>query len=78
MQDKDLYVIAVLRYKKENLNLNYDELFPAGWDSSNNYHLKIEIIAEAIKNQVLIKDTDLYQKSFVGRCKILTNDSREM
>ena len=64
MQDKDLYVIAVMRYKKMNPDLEYSELFPMNWDSSNNYHLKVEIIAEAIQNNVLVKDTKLYNENF--------------
>lgn len=74
MQDKDLYVIAVMRYKEENSGLTEEELFPYDWNLNSNYHLKIEIIAEAIKNGVLIKDTELYRNSFAGRCKVLKNE----
>ena len=61
MQDKDLYVIAVMRYKEENPDLTEEELFPYDWNLNSNYHLKIEIIAEAIKNGVLraIPDADV-------------------
>ena len=67
MQDKDLYVIAVLRYKEANPNLTTEELFPFDWNSNSNYHLKIEIIAEAIQNHILIKDTKLYQEGFAKK-----------
>ena len=72
MQDKDLYVIAVMRYKEENPNIKEEELFPLDWNISNNYHLKTEIIAEAIQNHTLVQNTELYQKKFNNRCKKLT------
>lgn len=67
MEDKDLYVIAVLRYKEENPKIDEIALFPTDWNLNNNYHLKVEIIAEAIKKHVLIKDTELYQKFFANK-----------
>ena len=76
MQDKELYVIAVMRYKETNPNLTDEELFPLDWNLNNNYHLKIEIISEAIRNCVLIKETDLYKNSFAHRCKVLKNNLR--
>lgn len=65
MHDKDLYTLAVLNYKKLHQGLNYDELFPVDWGTGN-YHLKIEIIAEAITKKILIKDTDLYKERFLN------------
>ena len=41
MEDKDLYVIAVMRYKEENPDLDMDNLFPMNWNSSDDYHLKV-------------------------------------
>ena len=61
MEDKDLYIIAEIRYKKANSNIKEDELFPDNWYSLKNYHLKIEIIAEALQKNILIKDTKLYK-----------------
>lgn len=62
-EDFDLYVIAELAYKKK---YNGEEnIFPADWYSSQNYKLKIEIIAEALKNNIKIEDTDLYQNKFL-------------
>lgn len=73
MQDKDLYVIAVMRYKEANPNQKEENLFPMDWDMNNNYRLKIEIISEAISNQVLIKDTEIYKNQFINnKCKVLT------
>lgn len=73
MEDKELYVIAVLRYKDENSNLTEEDLFPLDWNNSYDYHLKIEIIAEAIQKGILVKDTELYQQEFIkNKCKILT------
>ena len=71
MQDKDLYTIAVLRYKEANSGIKEEILFPFDWNSNSNYHLKVEIIAEAIQNQVLIKDTKLYNEKFSKKCKEL-------
>ena len=74
MQDKELYVIALMRYKEANPGLTDEELFPFDWNLSSNYHLKIEIIAEAIISGVLIKETDLYKNSFAHRCKVLKSN----
>ena len=47
MEDKDLYVIAVMRYKDENPGVDKEDLFPSSWDSNDDYRLKVNIIAEA-------------------------------
>ena len=64
MKDKDLYTIAVMRYKDENSNIKDDDLFPVDFNLSSNYHLKVEIIAEAIQNEILVVDTELYKNIF--------------
>ena len=64
MKDKDLYTIAVMRYKEENPDIKDDDLFLNDFNISSNYHLKVEIIAEAINNKLLIVDTELYKKNF--------------
>ena len=64
MQDKDLYVIAELRYQEVNQGIDDSVLYPFGWEEIPDLHTKIEIIAEAIQKGVLIKDTDLYKSSF--------------
>ena len=64
MQDKDLYTIAVMRYKDENSNIKDEDLFPMDFNISSNYHLKVEIIAEAIQKKILVVDTELYKKNF--------------
>lgn len=43
----------------EKLEVNQD-LFPYGWYSKKNYVAKANILAEAIKNQCLIKETSGY------------------
>lgn len=65
--DKDLYTIAVLRYKEENPNLDLDNLFSSDWNLNKNYKLKIEIIAEAIQNGITVEETDTYQKVFIKK-----------
>lgn len=65
MEDKELYILAVLKYKKQHLNLNDDSLFSKEWILNNNYHLKTIIIAEAIKNNMLIEETPTYKKTFL-------------
>ncbi len=58
--DYKLYVIAELNYKKAHPDMSEEALYPEDWYSITNYKLKNEIIAEAIRNKVLIKDTEKY------------------
>lgn len=67
-EDLNLYVIAELKYQK--MHNNEKDIFPIDWYSSNNYKLKTEIIAEAIKNNLKIEETKLYQDSFLEGVKI--------
>ncbi len=75
MQDKNMdkhkliYIIAVKRYKEENQNIGLNNLFPLGWHTNGNYRLKTNIIASAIKEHVLVKDTDLYKKTLLEGIK---------
>lgn len=62
--DKDLYTIAVMRYKKEHKELSDNNIFPKEWNLSADYRTKIMIIAEAIKTNALVEDTKLYKKIF--------------
>lgn len=74
MQDKDLYTIAVMRYKEENPNIKDEYLFPMDFNLSSNYHLKVDIIAEAIQKKILVVDTELYKNNFIkNKYKILEN-----
>lgn len=59
--DYKLYVLAELNYKKAHPGMSEEELYPTDWFSINNYKLKSEIIAEAIKENVLVQDTKRYQ-----------------
>ncbi len=63
--DQDLYIIAEITYKKKHINEN--NIFPIGWYKSKNYKLKTEIIAEAIKNNIKIEETNLYQNYFIEK-----------
>ena len=67
MEDYNLYVIAELSYKKKYKNEK--DIFPIDWYSNRNYKLKTEIIAEAIKNNIKIEDTYLYQDKFLEGIK---------
>ena len=64
--DYKLYVLAELSYKKEHPELKEGQLFPIGWYSNNNYKLKNEIIAEAIKNKTIIENTPKYRLLLEG------------
>ena len=66
ISDKELYTIAVLRYKEENPNLS-DDMFPIDFNLCENYYLKTNIIAEAIQNRVLVENTKTYKRLFVKR-----------
>lgn len=65
--DYNLYVIAELTYKQKNQNKK--DIFPIDWYSSKNYALKVKIIAEALKKDIKIEETDLYQNEFIERIK---------
>ena len=67
ISDKELYTIAVLRYKEENENLNVDNMFSVDWNLCKDYPLKVNIIAEAIQKHILVEETDLYKKVFVKK-----------
>lgn len=67
MSDKDLYTIAVLRYKEENSNVDFDNLFSADFNLCKDYKLKICIIAEALQKNIKIDETDLYKKCLVKK-----------
>lgn len=61
--DYKLYVLADLKYKKEHVQLDDSELYPEDWFSSSNYKLKNEMIGEALKRKVLVRDTSIYKKN---------------
>ena len=64
--DYNLYVLAEIAYKKEHEDLSNEELFPFDWYSITNYKSKIEIIGEALKENILIKETKLYKGRIEG------------
>ena len=65
--DFNFYVVAELAYKKK-YNKG-DNIFPFDWYSSQNYKLKTDILAEALKNNIKIADTELYQNEFIEGIK---------
>lgn len=60
-----LYVLAEMSYIKQNPNLTKEELFPLDWYNIKDYFFKTKVIAEAIKRNILIKDTELYNETIV-------------
>lgn len=64
--DYNLYVLAEIAYKKDNENISEKELFPSDWYSISNYKTKVEILAQAMKEKKLIKDTELYKNRMEG------------
>ena len=63
--DYDLYVLSEIAYKDKHKLENEEDIFPDGWYSSTDYKLKVEIIAQAIENDLLIKETALYKESIL-------------
>ena len=58
----DLYVITETNYRKQNKNVSEEDLFPADWYTISNNVAKIRILAEAMNNKVLVKETSRYQE----------------
>ena len=60
----ELYTLVEIKYEnyfKTTVD-NIDELYPEGWYGIKDYQTKIEILAEAIKENVLILNTKKYQE----------------
>ena len=51
-------------FEDGSLEITCEDLFPMDFNISSNYHLKVEIIAEAIQKKILVVDTELYKKNF--------------
>jgi hypothetical protein len=63
MEDKEIYIMMEINYLKENkrkLEDNNEDLFPLNWYKITDYKLKTEILHDAIKNKVKIKETKKY------------------
>ena len=56
----NVYIISDLVYRKEFKN-SKEELYPYEWNSINNYKLKLEIINDAIRDNILINYTKKYK-----------------
>lgn len=59
-----LYISAEINYINKNKNKKMDDLFPIEWYKSLDYVLKTKIIAEALKNNILVQETNLYKELF--------------
>ena len=70
-KDKELYVIAVLRYKEEHPELDDLNLFSIDWNLCKDYRLKNIIIATALKEHKRVEETELYQSEIVENAKQL-------
>lgn len=66
----DLYTLAEMSYEK-HFKEQYDveSLYPIDWYQNKNYKEKIEIIAQAIKMNILIINTPRYQNLIEGVVK---------
>lgn len=64
----ELYTLAEIAYEKKFQNSvdNAEKLYPEGWYANKNYKQKIEIITQAIKNNILIENTTEYQNFIEG------------
>jgi hypothetical protein len=64
----NLYTLAELSYQKhfKDMISNLDELYPVGWYENTNYKIKIEILLEAIKTNMLIVNIKNYQNIVEG------------
>ena len=62
MQDNNynLYLLAQITYKEAHPEIREEDLFPMEWNSCTDYKLKSEIIAKAVKNNVLIEEIPEY------------------
>lgn len=72
----ELYTLAEITYIKhfENKIENKEYLFPENWYENKNYKLKIEIITEAIKKNILIEYTQKYQDIIEGVKRTLVKE----
>ena len=64
--DKTVYYITLDLFFKSN-EINPDDveskkLFPSNWYFINDYHLKTEILTEAIEKKIPITETEQYKK----------------
>ena len=66
-----LYTLAEMTY--ENHFKDFDNIYPEIWYEKDNYKEKIEIISDAIKNNVLIEYTELY-KDYLDKGKCLSKE----
>ena len=65
---RDVYILMEISFLKEkgrSASSDNSDLFPPNWHLSDDYVLKTEILAEAIKKKIDIMDTDLYNDNMI-------------
>ena len=62
-----LYVLSEMKYIKENPGLNRSELFPLGWYEIKDYYFKTQVLIQALKENSLINDTQLYNEQVITK-----------
>jgi len=62
----ELYTMAEIAYEKKFKD-NEELLYPKNWYQNKDYKQKIEIIAEAIKENILIENTEKYKKTLIKK-----------
>lgn len=67
INDKDIYTLAVLRYKELYPDIDDMDLFSSEWNISNDYKTKTCIIAEALQNHIPVEQTESYQSTFINQ-----------
>lgn len=70
---KQLEYIEKMGYSVDDMG--YIELFPVGWNLTDNYELQTQILEEATAKQCLIVDTDIYQNTMMER--VIYDDERK-
>ena len=66
--DRIAYLMMEGNYIKQNnrkIEEDNRDLFPNNWYENTNYQLKTNILFEAIKNNILIKNTKLYKETMI-------------
>ncbi len=58
----NIYLMLEIKYQKK-----FGKSFPVDWYSSTDYKLKIEIITEALDNNIKIEETNKYRNKYIER-----------
>ena len=60
----NLLVLGEINYKNAHVGVEEELLFPPEWDLYSDCNVKNEILEEAVMNNLLISETEGYQKYF--------------